>query len=145
MRDDLFVLIQYRWPEPVPACLFNLKYSDLYVSDEFVDGYWIQRLKDIDGQPPMTGAAMAFNTLTYGNSHPTVIWSSEGMKKYFMKLFKPGHVTPRFYDGSYGFQFYGVPWIDKDFLRDTNTVVMLNENNPMNPRLNGCYAYTLPM
>ena len=140
MDDNRFVLITYRWPEPVPASLAGLQYSCMYVNDELVEGFLIQMLPVHDPAFPVARALKCYAQLQYGNLKPTAIWSSKEVKEMFLE-----QLHPAIRRSTGALKWWGGFWQEKDFLQGDDTVILLNEQHPMNPRLNGCYHYTLPM
>ena len=113
------------------------------VSENIVTGFKVRRVLDAEGKPPLTGANTCWGTLWYGNIHPTVILSSYAIKMQFAKIMKPGHVVPVWYRNHFGFHFCGSPWVNDESLDGTDWIVMLREDMPDDPRLNGCYLFSM--
>jgi len=114
----------------------------LAVTTDLIDGYAIRHLAEFDSEfLTITNVLKAHGTLTYGNVHPTLILSSTQLLRELISKVHPRN-HPLGWDGPFrrGYKMMGAPWWPSMIPEmDDGWVVLLNEDHPMNPKLNGCY------
>lgn len=115
---------------------------DLSVTSDLIDGYLIQHISGSDGENlTLTNFFRAHGSLTYGNVRPTVVLSSAQILRDVVFKITPSQ-RPQGWDGPFkrGFKIAGSPWWPSLIPEvESGWIVLLNEDHPLEPRLNGCF------
>lgn len=142
MQHPKFEKITFRPNEEWPQIPGQNPY-EMEVSRDIISGFFVHMIEDSNHQPPMTAVFRAIGECTFGNVSPTLILSSERIKRKMLRILKPDHVRPVFHQFHLGFLLQDAKWIDEESLDETLWVAILNEQRPKDPRFNGCYKFKM--
>jgi hypothetical protein len=113
---------------------------DLTVTRDLVEGYAIQHISSLD-HPCLTlsGVQRAWGTLWFGNVQPTTILSRPDLWHEAHNKIHPTH--RRWIDAQKRAFMFNGGWWWPSLIRELadGWIVILNENHPLEPRLNGCF------
>ncbi len=142
MQQPKFEKITFRPTEewlPIPG---QIPY-EMEVSRDVSAGFLVHKITAAYNTPPMTAISRAYGECWFGNVSPTLILSSESIKRKMLRILKFDQVRPVFYQMHLGFLFQNAKWIDEESFDGTPWVDVLNEQRPTDPRFNGCYEFML--
>lgn len=110
---------------------------------DLVEGFTLQHLADFDHPTlTLTNVHKAFGTLWYGDNRPTLILSNPELYSRFRTLLAP---MQRRWEGPFkrGLMFNSAYWwaSTSPELRD-GKILLLNENSPEDPKMNGYIQVT---
>lgn len=142
MQQPKFEKIMFRPNEewlPIPG---QSPY-EMEVSRDVAAGFLVHKIAAAYNTPPMTAIFRAYGECTFGNMSPTLILSSELIKRKMLRILKSDQVRPVFYQMHLGFLLQDAKWIDEESFDGTPWVAILNEQRPRDPRFNGCYKFIM--